>query len=88
MGLNLKRAVSILLAGVIGTTYSLTGLCIESSELFTYTEYGDDYKVSALVDNYQNLLNGITEITLPVSYNGKVCSAVNASIFNLSLIHI
>lgn len=82
MGLNLKRAVSILLAGVIGTTYSLTGLCIESSELFTYTEYGDDYKVSALVDNYQNLLNGITEITLPVSYNGKVCSAVNASIFN------
>lgn len=82
MRLKFKRTVSVLLAGVIGATYSLTGLCIESSELFTYTEYGEDYKVSALVDNYQSLLDGKTEITLPVSYNGKVCSAVNASIFN------
>ncbi len=82
MRLKFKRTVSVLLAGVIGATYSLTGLCIESSELFTYTEYGEDYKVSALVDNYQSLLDGKTEITLPVSFNGKVCSAVNASIFN------
>ena len=83
MGVKLKRGVSIFLASIISITYPLSVWGIDtSSEIFTYSDQGDSYMVMALKDNYQDILNGTTEITLPDTYEGKVCDTVNASIFN------
>lgn len=83
MGVKLKRGVSIFLASIISITYPLSVWGIDtSSEIFTYSDQGDSYMVMALTDNYQDILNGTTEITLPDTYEGKVCDSVNASIFN------
>ena len=84
---KLKRGLSALLAGLItvssvGITSSFLVVAdnTDYSNIFTYQAATGYYALKGLVDNYQDLLGGITEITLPETYNDLPC-ALNASTF-------
>ena len=92
--MKLKRILSGVLAAAVAVSsmtlpaFSVSAASggptdpIDYAALFTYSDQGDSYMVTALTDNYQDILNGTTEIILPDAYNGKVCDSINASIFN------
>lgn len=82
MGFRFKRILSAILASMLGVVTSISGLCLSSdfSHIFTYKENNGNNILMGLVDNYQDLLGGITEITLPETYDGKVCK-LNMSTF-------
>ena len=82
MEIKFKRIVSAFLASMLGLVTSISGLCVSSdfSHIFTYKESNGNNVLVGLVDNYQDLLGGITEITLPETYDGKTCT-LNATTF-------
>ena len=82
LGFRFKRILSAILASMLGVVTSISGLCLSSdfSHIFTYKENNGNNILMGLVDNYQDLLGGITEITLPETYDGKVCK-LNMSTF-------
>ena len=73
MEIKFKRIVSAFLASMLGLVTSISGLCVSSdfSHIFTYKESNGNNVLVGLVDNYQDLLGGITEITLPETYGRK-----------------
>ena len=81
---KLKRVLSCILTSIMLFTCissSITVKSVDISNIFTYksfinadsTQY---YALMGLVDNYQTILGGITEITLPETYDKAVLNAI------------
>ena len=83
MILKIKKGISCILTSIVLFTCLSSGLTVigvDISNIFTYQAATGYYALKGLVDNYQDLLGGITEITLPETYNDLPC-ALNASTF-------
>lgn len=88
MVMKLKRGLSCFLTSIILSTCissSITVKSVDISNIFTYKSFTDAdstqyYALMGLVDNYQTILGGITEITLPETYDNLPCR-LNASTF-------
>ena len=88
MVMKLKRGLSCFLTSIILSTCissSITVKGVDISNIFTYKIFTDTdstqyYALMGLDDNYQTILGGITEITLPETYDNLPCK-LNASTF-------
>lgn len=79
---KLKKCLSFLIASLLAINFPLSVVGIDTcSEIFTYIEVGDTYNIDKLVANYQELLSGTTEITLPETYNNKPCTTLGMGLF-------
>ena len=66
---SLKRGLSALLAGLIAvSSVGITATADENTEIFNWFIYEDIADPESLVDNYQTILGGVTEIRMPESY--------------------
>lgn len=82
MNSKLKKCLSFLIASLLAINFPLSVVGIDTcSEIFTYIEVGDTYNIDKLVANYQELLSGTTEITLPETYNNKPCTTLGMGLF-------
>lgn len=88
MVMKLRRGLSCFLTSIILSTCissSITVKGVDISNIFTYKIFTDTdstqyYALMGLDDNYQTILGGITEITLPETYDSLPCK-LNASTF-------
>lgn len=88
MVMKLKRGLCCVLTSIVLSTCissSITVKSVDVSNIFTYKSFTDTdstqyYALMGLVDNYQTILGGITEITLPETYDNLPCK-LNASTF-------
>ena len=65
----LKKNISVFIAVMISLNFiSFTAIADKNAEIFNWSIYDGIAGPDSLVDNYQDILNGVTEIRMPETY--------------------